>query len=101
TAYAWDCVQRLVDLGPHKIAGTEREREAADWIAAEMRHIGLDEVRLEPFPVLVRDLTPGATVVLLDGADAAPLHGLPMPGSWPTPPGGLQRERLPVVHGNA
>ncbi len=97
--YAWDCMQRLVDLGPHKIAGTEREHAAADWIEAEMQRLGLEEVRQEPFPVTVRDLAAGANVELPD--QGVVFSGLPMAGSWPTPEEGIEAEVVFVGDGLA
>jgi hypothetical protein len=98
--YARRCMQQLVDLGPHKIAGTDREHAAASWIEQEMRRLGLEDVRSEPFPVAVRDLAGGATVEIL-GLAGKVFDGFPMAGSWPTPADGIEGEVVYVGEGIA
>ncbi len=95
--YAWRAMQSLVSLGQHKIAGTEREHAAADWIEREMRRLGLADVRQEPFPVAVRDVSAGASLEVLDSAET--FAGLAMAGSWPTPDEGIEAELVYVGHG--
>jgi len=98
--WAYDYVRRLsVELGP-RTSGTERERRAADDIAAELRSLGY-QVEIAPFPVqdyseasrqVVQD-TPGpasyrASPIILSGHGAvtAPLAqaGLGRPDDFPS-----------------
>ena len=48
-------VERLASIGSHplgfRVAGTPEEREAVDFIAGEMRSLGLENVVEEPVPV--------------------------------------------------
>jgi Iap family predicted aminopeptidase len=48
-------VERLAAIGSHplgfRVAGTPEEREAVDFVAAEMRSLGLEDVVEEPVPV--------------------------------------------------
>jgi Iap family predicted aminopeptidase len=48
-------VERLASIGSHplgfRVAGTPEEREAVDFIAGEMRSLGLENVVKEPVPV--------------------------------------------------
>src|SRR5207253_7704430 len=53
--YLRHVVERLEGIGSHplgfRVAGTPEEREAVDFIADEMRSLGLEHVTKEPVPV--------------------------------------------------
>ncbi len=53
--YLRHVVERLASIGSHplgfRVAGTPEEREAVDFIAGEMRSLGLENVVEEPVPV--------------------------------------------------
>ena len=53
--YLQHVVERLASIGSHplgfRVAGTPEEREAVDFVAGEMRSLGLENVTREPVPV--------------------------------------------------
>jgi hypothetical protein len=94
--YAWQVTKELVELGPHKIAGTSAERVAAQWISDEMIRLGLRDVRLEPFAVVVRDLSQPGSVRITGGPS---FDAWAMAGSWATPGEGITGELVYVGRG--
>jgi hypothetical protein len=97
--YARDFTEKLVNLGPHKCAGTEREREAASVISAEMEKIGLERVCTEPFPVYIRDPSAGASLRTLDPEEN--FSAFPMASTFPTSNDGISAEIVYVGSGKA
>lgn len=96
--YAWRITKAIVELGPHKIAGTKLEQDTTQWIMKEMERIGLIRVAMEPFPVTVRDLSEPGSVVIHGGPT---LTTWSMPGSWGTPEEGFTGELVYVEEGKA
>jgi len=94
--YAWLLTQKLVEMSDHKIAGTNRDYEAALHIKTEMEKLGLSNVNMEAFPVLARDIAGGGEVVVDQGPT---IRGVPMIGSWGTPDEGISGELLYVGEG--
>jgi peptidase M28-like protein len=84
--YLRHVVERLESIGSHplgfRVAGTPEEREAADFIAAEMRGLGLENVTEEPVPVDGWRLEE-AFVELADGTrlECASFGGVPETGA--------------------
>ena len=84
--YLEHVVRRLASLGSHplgfRVAGTPEEREAVDFIAGEMRSLGLENVVEEPVPVDGWRLEE-AHVELADGTrvEAASFGGVPETGA--------------------
>jgi Iap family predicted aminopeptidase len=83
--YLQHVVERLEGIGSHplgfRVAGTPEEREAVDFVAREMRSLGLQDVTKEPVPVDAWRLRE-AFVELPDGArvEAASFGGVPETG---------------------
>jgi len=77
-------------------AGSEADNQAARFLAAEMRRIGMTGVSLEAVPV--DEWTPIDQYVLVDGKK---LRGSPYPGVPPTPMGGLTGQVVYVDDGQA
>jgi len=71
-------------------AGTSAERAVGDRVAAEMRAMGLSNVRLEPVPVDVFEFEEAALTVAGRRMTASTIAGVP-----PTPPGGVT---APIVY---
>ncbi|MDX6506337.1 MAG: hypothetical protein QOG06_981 [Gaiellaceae bacterium] len=84
--YLENVVERLAGIGSHplgfRVAGTPEEREAVDFIAAEMRSLGLENVTEEPVPVDGWRLEE-AHVELADGTrvEGVSFGGVPETGS--------------------
>ena len=84
--YLHHVVERLESIGSHplgfRVAGTPEERQAADFIAAEMRSLGLANVTEEPVPVDGWRLEE-AFVELADGTrfECASFGGVPETGA--------------------
>jgi aminopeptidase YwaD len=71
-------------------AGTTADRAASDRVAAEMREMGLSNVRLEPVPVDIFEFEEASLTVAGRRMTASTVGGVP-----PTPPGGIT---APVVY---
>lgn len=84
--YAKNIVHELVELGLHKVAGTEREHIAASFIKTEMIRLGLENVREESFPVYRRDPTIGGSVTILNQRFSA----FPLASTRPSKRGGVR-----------
>ncbi len=84
--YLQHVVERLAAIGSHplgfRVAGTPEEREAVDFVAGEMRSLGLQDVVKEPVPVDAWRLEE-AYVELEDGTrvEAASFGGVPETGA--------------------
>jgi len=77
-------------------AGSEADNQAARFLAAEMRRIGMTDVRLEAVPV--DEWAPVHQYVLVDGKR---LQGSPYPGVPPTPADGVTGEVVYADDGQA
>jgi Iap family predicted aminopeptidase len=77
-------------------AGTSAERAVGDRVAAEMRAMGLSNVRLEPVPVDVFEFEEAALTVAGRRMTASTIAGVP-----PTPPGGVTAPIVYVKGGTA
>jgi Iap family predicted aminopeptidase len=83
------------DLG-FRWAGTTAERAVGDRVAAEMRAMGLSNVRLEPFPVDVFEFEKAGVIVGDRAMTASTIAGAP-----PTPDGGITAPVIYVKGGTA
>lgn len=97
--YLQHVVERLASIGSHplgfRVAGTPEEREAVDFVAGEMRSLGLENVTEEPVPVDGWRLE-DAYVELPDGTriEGASFGGVPETG-----PRGVEGELVRVGRG--
>jgi hypothetical protein len=97
--YLEHVVRRLESIGSHplgfRVAGTPEEREAVEFIADEMRRLGLENVTEEPVPVDGWRLEE-AFVELADGTrfECASFGGVPETG-----PKGVEGELVAVGRG--
>lgn len=81
------------------IAGTEREAEAAEFLAGHLRQLGL-LTEIHEFPAIVSEPGDGQLMVLGDGRDVAEtVRCQVFAQSEPTPPGGLEAEAVYVGNG--
>jgi carboxypeptidase Q len=85
---------RLVDGFGHRHSGSASLERALDWIVAEMRRDGLENVRKEP--VTVTRWVRGAESAELVVPRAKPLAILGLGRSVGTPPGGIRAQVLVV-----
>src|SRR5688500_8846607 len=83
---AYDRIARLVDGFGHRHAGSRSLEAALDWILAEMKKDGLQNVRGEP--VQVTHWVRGAEAAVPMEARRDTLHMLGLGGSVGTPKGG-------------
>ena len=91
---AYDRLARLVDGFGHRAAGSPSLEAAIDWILAEMKKDGLQNVRGEP--VQVTHWVRGAESVVLVKPRLDTLHMLGLGGSVSTPKGGITAPVLVV-----
>ncbi len=84
----------LVDRFGHRFSGSRSLEDAIDWILAEMRRDGLENVRGEP--VMVPRWVRGAESAELVAPRRQALPVLGLGGSVATPPGGITAEVLVV-----
>ncbi len=91
---AYERLAELVDTFGNRPAGSARLERAIDWVVAQMKHDGLENVHTEPVmvPHWVRD----AESATLLAPHRAPLHILGLGRSAGTPPGGITAEVLIV-----
>lgn len=91
-------VEKLESFRSHplgfRVAGTPAERQAADWIAAEMRAIGLHDVVLDPVPVDGWELREAHVEAGGARYECSSFGGVPG-----TPPGGVAGELVAVARG--
>ncbi len=93
TAYA--IVSDLTTLFGPRPAGSSAERQAAEWCAQKMKAIGLQNVRIEKFPLTEwrRGIERGEIVGLgAQGLGAQPLALTALGGTSATPDGGVEGE---------
>lgn len=96
TPFAWNRMAELCDRFGPRFSGTTNLEAAIDWILAEMKSEGLDNVRGEP--VLVPRWVRGeeSATVLKPWNEALPMLGLG--GSIGTPPEGITASVLVVTN---
>jgi carboxypeptidase Q len=88
-------LERLVDTFGHRLSGSASLEEAIDWILAEMKTDGLENVRGER--VMVPHWVRGSESAELVRPRRAPLHILGLGGSVATPKGGITARVLVVT----
>jgi carboxypeptidase Q len=91
---AWHKLARLTDTFGHRLSGSESLERAIDWMLAEMRKEGLDNVRGEP--AMVPRWVRGAESAELIAPRSLNLPMLGLGGSIGTPPDGITAEVLVV-----
>jgi carboxypeptidase Q len=91
---AYQRLARLVDGFGHRMTGSESLERSLDWIVAEMKRDGLENVRKEP--VTVMKWVRGAESAVLLTPRRAPLHILGLGRSVGTPAQGITAPVLVV-----
>jgi carboxypeptidase Q len=91
---AWNKLARLTDGFGHRLSGSESLEQAIDWMLAEMRAEGLENVRGEP--AMVPRWIRGQESAELVAPRAMSLPMLGLGGSIGTPPDGITAEVLVV-----
>ena len=91
---AWQRVATLTETFGARFSGTDQLEQAIDWVMAEMRRDGLDNVRGEP--VMVPRWVRGAESAELVEPRRQALPMLGLGGSIATPPGGITAEVMVV-----
>jgi carboxypeptidase Q len=91
---AWNRLAELVDTFGNRPVGSTSLESAIDWIVAQMKKDGLDNVHTEP--VMVPHWVRGRESATLLAPHAAPLHMLGLGRSIGTPAGGITAEVLVV-----
>lgn len=92
---AWNRIATLTETFGHRLSGSAQLEQAIDWVIAEMRRDGLDNVRGEP--AMVPRWVRGAESAELIEPRRQPLAMLGLGGSIGTPPEGITGEVM-VVH---
>ena len=87
---AWDWVSELTTRFGPRPAGSDNERQAAEWAAARLKALGFANVHLESFPLTA--WVRGAESAQIVAPVAQPLAVAALGESPPTPPGGLEGE---------
>jgi carboxypeptidase Q len=88
---AYEIVEQLTTMGP-RLAGTEAEHRAAAWGAEYLRRQGFENVRIEPFPLLV--WRRGREEARIVGPQPQPLVVTMLGGSPATPAAGIEAEAV-------
>ncbi|HVP32235.1 MAG TPA: M28 family peptidase [Steroidobacteraceae bacterium] len=85
---AWDWVSELTTRFGPRPAGSDNERQAADWAMGRLKALGFANVHVETFPITawVRGVESAQIVAPV----AQPLVVAALGESPPTPPGGLE-----------
>ncbi|MBV9772587.1 MAG: M20/M25/M40 family metallo-hydrolase [Gemmatimonadetes bacterium] len=91
---AYQRLGTLVDRFGHRLSGSRSLEDAIDWIAAEMRRDGLENVHTEP--VMVPHWVRGEESAELVSPRRAPIAMLGLGGSVATPAGGITAPVLVV-----
>jgi carboxypeptidase Q len=91
---AYSRIARLTDTFGSRFSGTPNLEAAIDWVLAEMKRDGLENVRGEP--VMVPHWVRGAEAAELISPRPTKLHMLGLGGSIGTPPGGIEADVLVV-----
>ncbi|MFO8079128.1 MAG: hypothetical protein R6V07_02375, partial [Armatimonadota bacterium] len=86
------------DIG-NRLAATEAERRAAEYVAEQMENFGLANVTLETFPFHVWGYET-ARVDVLSGEERS-IECIPVANSRPTPDEGIEAEVVYVDHATA
>lgn len=93
-SFAYNRIAELTDRFGPRLSGSENLEHAIDWIIAQMKADGLDQVRGEP--VMVPHWVRGTESIELIAPRSAKLHMLGLGGSVATPPAGITGEVLVV-----
>ncbi|MBK5186836.1 MAG: M20/M25/M40 family metallo-hydrolase [Gemmatimonadaceae bacterium] len=91
---AWNRLAELVDTYGNRPAGSANLESAIDWIVAQMKKDGLDNVHTEP--VMVPHWVRGRESAMLLSPHRVPLHMLGLGRSIGTPAGGITAQVLVV-----
>ena len=83
------------DIG-NRLAATEAERKAAEYVAAQMENFGLHNVTFETFPFHVWGYETGLVDVL--SGEERSIECIPIANSLPTPGGSVEAEVVYVDH---
>ena len=94
-AAAWNTLARFTDFSGHRFTGTPALERGIDWVLAEMRREGLDNVRGEP--AMVPHWVRGRESVTLTQPRVANLPMLGLGGSIGTPAGGISADVMVVT----
>ncbi len=92
---AWLRIAELTERFGARFSGTANLERAIDWVLAEMKKDGLQNVRGEP--VMVPRWVRGAEAALLTEPRRQALPVLALGGSIATPPGGIEAEVIVVT----
>ena len=92
---AWNRIATLTETFGPRFSGTPSLEQAIDWVMAEMRRDGLDNVRGEP--VIVPRWIRGAESAELVAPRNQPLPMLGLGGSIATPPDGITADVMVVT----
>jgi carboxypeptidase Q len=87
---AWDWVSELTTRFGPRPAGSDNERQAAEWAAARLKALGFANVHIESFPLTA--WVRGAESAQILTPVAQPLVVAALGESPPTPPSGLEGE---------
>jgi carboxypeptidase Q len=93
-SFAYARLAELTDRFGARFSGTPSLEQAIDWVVAQMRADGLENVHTEP--VMVPRWVRGQESAELVAPRRARLHMLGLGGSMGTPPGGIEAEVLVV-----
>ncbi|HEX6559217.1 MAG TPA: M28 family metallopeptidase [Longimicrobiales bacterium] len=93
-SFAYNRLAELTDTYGPRLSGSESLEHALDWMLAQMKRDGLDNVRAEP--VMVPHWVRGAESVELLSPRAARIAMVGLGGSIATPPEGITAEVLVV-----
>jgi len=91
---AWNTLARFTDFSGHRLSGSPGLERGIDWMLAEMKKDGLDNVHAEP--VMVPRWVRGKESATLMQPRAANLPMLGLGGSIATPRGGITAEVIVV-----
>lgn len=86
-SFAWNRTAAVTDKFGHRLSGSRSLEDAIDWILAEMRRDGLENVRGEP--VMVPHWVRGEESVMLVKPRATRLNMIGLGRSIGTPPAGI------------
>lgn len=91
---AWNTLARFTDFSGHRLSGSQGLEKGIDWLLAEMKKDGLDNVHAEP--AMVPHWVRGKESVTLMEPRVANLPMLGLGGSIATPKGGITGEVIVV-----
>lgn len=92
---AWNRIATLTETFGNRFSGSQSLEQAIDWVLAEMKRDGLDNVRGEP--AMVPRWVRGAESAELVEPRRQPLPMLGLGGSIATPPGGITADVMVVT----